>query len=97
MRLSAFITTALLALGILLPNTGTAQPSAATSLVRVNVTSQSYNFLRPWEKQAPSTRRGLGAVLEGEKVITTAELVANATYLELEMPDTGEKDRKSVV
>ncbi|MEM7144459.1 MAG: PDZ domain-containing protein [Verrucomicrobiota bacterium] len=86
--------TLILALGaatLLSPSLASAQPSAATSLVRVNVTSQSYNFLRPWEKQAPSTRRGLGAVLEGDKVITTAELVANATYLELEMPDTGEK------
>jgi S1-C subfamily serine protease len=80
-----------LALSPALVPTASAQPSAATSLVRVNVTSQSYNFLRPWEKKGPSTRRGLGAVLKGGRVITTAEIAANATYIELELPDTGQK------
>lgn len=71
--------------------TAAAQPSAETSIVRVNVTSQSYNFFRPWQKDAPTTRRALGAVLEGNRVLITAELVANASYIELEMPDTAEK------
>lgn len=68
-----------------------AAPSAATSIVRVNVTSQKYNFFRPWQKDSPAQRRGLGAVIKGNRALVTAELVADATYIELEMPDTGEK------
>ena len=61
------------------------------SVVRVNVTSQPYDFLRPWSKRPPFQRRAVGAVLPGSRVLTTAEQVADATYLELEKPDSGEK------
>src|SRR5437868_5028904 len=33
------------------------------SLVRVNVTGQQYDYFRPWQKKAPFSKRGLGAVL----------------------------------
>jgi len=67
------------------------QPSPEKSLVRVNATLQSYNFVRPWEKGAPTPRRGLGAVIGGNRVLVTAELIVNSTYIELEHPSTGEK------
>jgi len=59
------------------------------SILRVNATLQSYNFLRPWEKGAPTPRRGLGAVIEGNRVLVTAESIVDATYVELEHPSTG--------
>ncbi|MEI8234016.1 MAG: PDZ domain-containing protein [Verrucomicrobiota bacterium] len=67
------------------------QALKAASVVRVNATSQPYDFLRPWSKRPPFQRRGVGAVLPGGRVLITAEQVANATYLELEKPDSGEK------
>ncbi|MCB1233148.1 MAG: serine protease, partial [Verrucomicrobiae bacterium] len=78
---------------VILPASSGAQekPSPEKSLVRVNATLQSYNFLRPWEKSAPTPRRGLGAVLSGKRVLVTAELIVNSTYIELEHPSTGEK------
>lgn len=66
-------------------------PSPERSLVRVNATLQSYSFLRPWEKGAPTPRRGLGAVLSDNRVLITAELCVNSTYLELEHPSSGAK------
>lgn len=75
-----------------LPALVTAQDaSPENSIVRVNATLQSYNFLRPWEKGAPTPRRGLGAVLEGNRVLVTAELVVNSTFLELEHPSNGDR------
>ena len=67
------------------------EPSPEKSLVRVNATLQSYNFVRPWEKGAPTPRRGLGAVLANNQVLVTAELIVNSTYIELEHPSTGDK------
>ncbi len=61
------------------------------SLIRVNVTAQAYNYYQPWEKGKPTTRRGLGVVLEKGQVLVTAQIVANATYVELEKPVSGEK------
>jgi S1-C subfamily serine protease len=61
------------------------------SVVRVNVTTQSWDFHRPWGKRQPFTRRAIGAVLPGLRVLVTADLVANLTYLELETPEGGRK------
>jgi S1-C subfamily serine protease len=67
------------------------------SIVRVNATLQDYSFLRPWEKGAPTPRRGLGAVLEGERVLITAEMCVNSTYLELEHPSSGARVTARIV
>ena len=60
-------------------------------VVRVNATNQAYDFFHPWTKRAPVSRRGLGAVLEGQRVLVTAELVANSNYVEFEKAEGGEK------
>jgi len=60
---------------------------APLSVIRVNSTKQNYNITQPWEKSAPHKRRALGAILENNRVLTTAEVVANATFLELETVD----------
>jgi len=70
---------------------------ATHSVVRVNATRQGYNFYQPWQKLTPDSRRGLGAVLAGNRVLVTGEMVANATYIELEKADTGEKATARVV
>jgi S1-C subfamily serine protease len=61
------------------------------SLVRVNVTGQAYDYFRPWQKKAPFTKRALGAVLPNARVLVTADLVANHSYVELEQAETAEK------
>ncbi len=66
-------------------------PTAETSLLRVNITSQGWNFYVPWQKVNPNTRRGLGALLAGNRVLVTAELAQDATYIELEQANTGRK------
>jgi S1-C subfamily serine protease len=63
----------------------------SNSIVKVNVTSQAYSPRIPWQKQQSGTRRGLGVVLEGEKVLVTGQIVADATYIELELPASGRK------
>lgn len=62
-----------------------------SSLVKVNATSQGYSLHLPWQKESPSGRRGLGVVLAGNRVLVTAQMAADATYIELELPDTGQK------
>ena len=66
------------------------------SLVRVNVTGQPYDYFKPWQKKAPFTKRGLGAVLPGSQVLVTADLVANQNYVELERAESGDKSAAEV-
>ena len=65
--------------------------SRKDSVVRVNSTNQEYDFFRPWSKKAPINRRGLGVVIDGGRILTTAQLIENTTYIELEKADGGEK------
>ena len=68
-----------------------AKPAKKLSVIRVNVTNQPWDFLRPWGKRPPYSRRAIGAVLPGGKVMVTAEMVSNATFLEFESPEGGVK------
>jgi hypothetical protein len=67
------------------------------SLVRVNVTGQPYDYTRPWQKKAPFSKRALGAVLPKNRVLVTADLVANQNYVELERAESGAKSGADVV
>ena len=70
--------------------------SAEVSVLRVSSTLQSYNISQPWEKQAPYNRRGLAVVIGKNQILTTAEMVANATFIELQTAD-GEKSIPATV
>src|SRR6476620_2745295 len=77
-----------------IPTTATKPKQVA--LVRVNVTGQSYDYFRPWQKKAPFSKRALGAVLSKGRVLVTADLVANQNYVELERAESGEKTAANV-
>ncbi len=68
----------------------TASAAIEDSVIRVNSTLQSYNPSQPWEKISPRSRRGLGALLSGNRVLTTAQMVADHIYLELESADASQ-------
>lgn len=61
------------------------------SLLKVNVTYQQFSPHIPWQKESPGSRRGLGVVLEDNHILVTAQMVADATYIELELPESGQK------
>jgi S1-C subfamily serine protease len=57
------------------------------SVVRLRSTTQSWNPGQPWEKNPPQQRRALAPIVAPGRVLTTAEMVADATFLEFESPD----------
>ncbi|TLD72624.1 PDZ domain-containing protein [Phragmitibacter flavus] len=69
----------------------TAPTRKNTSLVKVNVTSQPWSDRIPWQKSSPSARRGLGVLLKGNRILVTGQMVADATYIELELADSGRR------
>lgn len=70
---------------------GPAPTIQTTSLLKVNVTYQEYNQRIPWQKESAGGRRGLGVVLAGNRVLVTGQMVGDATYIELELPESGQK------
>ncbi len=67
------------------------------SLLKVNTTYQGYAPHIPWQRESPASRRGLGVLISGNRVLVTAQLVADATYIELELADSGQKLPAKVV
>jgi len=59
--------------------------------VRVNATLQTFNAVQPWDRNNARQRRGLGVLLESGHILTTAEMVNNEVYLELESADGTKK------
>ena len=78
------------------PSPAASPKARALSLVRVNVTGQAYDYVRPWQKKAPFSKRALGAVLPRGRVLVTADLVTNQNYVELERAESGEKSAAAV-
>ncbi len=81
------ILSALILIGLTAIMPASAQ-SVTTSVIRINSTIQSWSPIQPWDKRAPEKRRALGALLKGNRVLTTAEMAANATYIEMENADS---------
>lgn len=62
--------------------------SVETSVIRINSTLQSWSPTQPWDKSAPVKRRALGALLSNNRVLTTAEMAADVSYIEMENADS---------
>jgi len=69
----------------------------AKSVMRINSTSQSWNPGQPWEKTPPQNLRSLAAIVGPGLVLTTGEMVADATYLELETPDGSKTAQAEII
>lgn len=61
--------------------------SEVDSILRVSSTLQEYHYGQPWQKKAPSKRRGLGIKVGENQILTTAEMVADANFIQLETID----------
>ena len=72
-------------------------PDVRASVVRINSTQQTWNLWQPWEKNPPIRRRALAAIIAPQRVVTTAEIVADATYIEFETADGSRFARAKVL
>ena len=54
------------------------------SILRVRVTRQSHDFIRPWQKVPPKQASGKGVVIGPDRILVPGNLLANATLVEVE-------------
>lgn len=74
-----------------------AKPDVKRSVVRIDATRQTWSAGQPWEKNPPNKRRALGAIVGEQLVLTTAELVADSTYLKFESIDSNDTATAKVI
>lgn len=66
-------------------------PDPLVSTIRVNSTLQPNDPRLPWRKANIESRSGLGVLIADHQVLITASMVADATHIELEQPESGRK------
>jgi len=72
-----------------LPGTAAARPAAArqafeSGIVGLTISAQGWDQDRPWAKGAPQSRVALATVVEGPYLLTSAQMVSDATLIEVE-------------
>ncbi len=59
-------------------------PSAEPSLVRFHVTYQETDYSSPWQRKREERRSGYGCVVSPGRILTTADIVKDATMIKVE-------------
>ena len=54
------------------------------SIVKIYTTSAAPDYFTPWRLMTPSQSSGSGAVIDGNRILTNAHVVANASYIQVQ-------------
>ncbi len=57
------------------------------SLVRINTTSNAYNYKSPWLAPQQFEKVGTGFILENNKILTNAHIISDSVYIEVRRAD----------
>lgn len=87
------------------PDTGVAKSpipvlegdSIESSVVKVFSTNRYPDVFRPWTKQPPQEVTGSGVVIEGNRILTNAHVVAYASQVQVQASKSGDKISAKVV
>ena len=72
----------LLSMAPLSPAAAARRESYDLNVVSLSVTYQSWNEDRPWAKTRPGVRTASAVVVEGSRLLTTAQMVEDATFIQ---------------
>lgn len=64
-----------------------AAPSPTHSMVGINATNQGYSMIQPWSKAEPAYSEGFGIYLGNGNILTTANIVHSASFVEVSTAD----------
>ena len=65
-----------------------ASPAVEAQVVSLDVTFQAFNEDSPWARQVPATRTAMAVVVDGSHLLTTADIVQNATLIRVRRHDS---------
>lgn len=74
------------ALALVLPSAASSQPSELEaiqdSVIKIYTTQAAPDYFTPWRLLTPRQSSGSGAVIDGERILTNAHVIANASYIQ---------------
>ncbi|WP_443605696.1 S1 family peptidase, partial [Akkermansia sp.] len=62
-------------------------PSPTNSMVGINATNQGYAMVQPWSKENPAYSQGFGIYLGDGNILTAANIVYSASFVEVTSAD----------
>ena len=62
-------------------------PSPTGSMVGINATNQGYAMIQPWSKENPAYSQGFGIYLGDGNILTAANIVYSASFVEVTSAD----------
>ncbi len=60
-----------------------AQSPISKSIVKIYTVMSSYNYENPWQMGSQSNGTGSGCVIDGNRILTNAHVVSNATFIQV--------------
>jgi S1-C subfamily serine protease len=66
------------------PARAAARQQFESGVVGLSITTQGWDADRPWAKSAPQSRFALGVVVDGKQILTTSQMIEDATLIEAE-------------
>ncbi|MFI5042064.1 MAG: PDZ domain-containing protein [Acidimicrobiales bacterium] len=84
MRIAAALFAVGLAAGAAGAEAAPPRPAYENSVVGLTVSTQGWDPDRPWVKRVPQVKLALGVVVENHRILTTAQMVTDATLIEVE-------------
>ncbi|WP_083264265.1 S1C family serine protease [Pseudohongiella acticola] len=62
-----------------------------SSIVKIYTTSAAPDYFTPWRLMTPGQSSGSGAVIDGNRILTNAHVVANASYVQVQKHNDPER------
>lgn len=73
------------------------EPDLRDSVVKIHTTAKLPSLFQPWRKQAPRQGSGTGVIIDGNRIITNAHVVAYATQVYVQPYQSAERIEAKVV
>lgn len=73
------------------------QPDLRNSVVKIHTTAKLPSLFQPWRKQPPREGSGTGVVIEGNRILTNAHVVAYATQVYVQPYQSADRIEAKVV
>jgi len=68
-----------------------AQDDVTGSIVKIYTVYNKHSYFRPWQMEGQRSATGSGCIIEGNRILTNAHVVADATFIQVKRAGTAKK------
>jgi len=77
-------------------STGLANANLQSAMVKIYTSQNNPSYINPWDSDGPISFSGSGVVIAGNRILTNAHVVCNATFIQVRAHGKAERFRAKV-